>query len=348
MWYDSLMKEETSERVFFLWAPNTDVAQRLADVFEADGLPMVDQGDDTVLCMKGAHSETIIRSFEGKISIDSLDGVKVLVTNSTKPCIADFRHIVPLKQLIFHISAQWLNDILISQNYWSLMQPIISAHDHALVHGYEMLLRGKMDDGIEVPPGLLFQTAAESGLSFVLDLAAVEAAVMAAAEQKTPAKIFVNVLPETLLTEGGIEALLSTIDLAKDVEPFQIVFELVESQHIKDIDAFCEIRKRLRERSVGLAIDDFGSGFNNLGMINDIAPDYLKLDASLARDLSNNPKKWNLIASVVDAARASGISVIAEGIETEDMARTMHSLGVDYMQGYYFGYPREQAIGILE
>jgi len=94
-------------------------------------------------------------------------------------------------------------------------------------------------------------------------------------------------------------------------------------------------------RCVGfrVAVDDFGTGFNNFDMYVALEPDFIKLDKTLTMNLSDDDPRLGTVKGIVRSAHSSDIKVIAEGIETANNARVVSDCGVDRMQGYFFGYP---------
>ena len=126
----------------------------------------------------------------------------------------------------------------------------------------------------------------------------------------------------------------------------RIVFELVESQQMADPELLKTLAAWLRSAGARLALDDFGSGFNNLVMLTDVRPDFIKLDKSLVQHLTHDPQKWNMVANIVDSAKQAGVRVIAEGVEDKVTASALRDTGVEYLQGYYLGYPAERPVGL--
>ena len=91
---------------------------------------------------------------------------------------------------------------------------------------------------------------------------------------------------------------------------------------------------------IRLALDDTGAGVANFGHIVELRPDFVKLDASLVRNVNVNLGRQALVVAMRYFARSAGCRLIAEGIETEEEARTLTSLGVEFGQGYWLGRPQ--------
>jgi EAL domain-containing protein (putative c-di-GMP-specific phosphodiesterase class I) len=94
-------------------------------------------------------------------------------------------------------------------------------------------------------------------------------------------------------------------------------------------------------------IDDYGTGYNSELALVDIPCEYVKMDASFVRDVHRDTNKQALAKNLVNYAHARGIAVLAEGIETRDEMEAIISFGVDYLQGFYLGMPREKPQQVL-
>ena len=98
----------------------------------------------------------------------------------------------------------------------------------------------------------------------------------------------------------------------------------------------------LRDAGFGVAIDDFGTGFSNLRYLADFPITEIKIDRLFIQDITNSRLKRTIVESVVKLGEALGVTVVAEGIETEAECATVAQLGVDHGQGYLFSLPLEE------
>lgn len=264
-----------------------------------------------------------------------------LLSGNAQPALCEFGEMLTVEELGLRLSAQWLGDMLADRRYKSLMQPIVCVEDHSRVMGYEFLIRGLHTDGTDIPAPVLFETADAAGMLYALDMAAGESATRTAKSFDLKESVFVNVLPFTIDTDEGMDAWLENVLGESDLAEDQLVFEIVESQQLTDMETVRRLVRRLKDRGIRIALDDFGTGFNNLSGLTEIQPDFIKLDKSLTNDLNEDGRKWTLVANIVDSAKQSSIKVIAEGVEDARTARMLESAGVDYLQGYLFGVPDE-------
>lgn len=326
----------------FFWFENWRLAARVRSRMLSFGFVEMPLDDERVQCFLCDDMETCLPILTPFLNKKEKRQVRALYADTSAPSLFDVGRLRTIEALEMQLSTLWLGDILIDRRYKSLMQPIVHASDTDRVFGYEFLLRGLHTDGTEIPAPVLFGTAEECDMLYALDMAAGESATRTANLAQVGVNIFVNVLPRTIANEAGLDAWLQAVLATSEVETEQIVFELVESQQLSDAGALRRLVDKLHGYGIRVAMDDFGSGFNNLAGLIEVEPDFIKLDKSLVNNVVHDPRKWNLIASLVDTAKQSSIEVIAEGIEDQDTANVLASVGVDYLQGYYIGYPSEK------
>lgn len=133
------------------------------------------------------------------------------------------------------------------------------------------------------------------------------------------------------------------VDFAKKVRqsgisPSQITVELTESVLPSDTATLIETLTRLRIAGFGLALDDFGTGMANFDMLRMCPFSELKIDRSLAQSSVNDSLSCGVIETCATVSRELGMTLTAEGIETEEQEVTLRRLGVDQFQGYLFGH----------
>lgn len=120
----------------------------------------------------------------------------------------------------------------------------------------------------------------------------------------------------------------------------RVTFELLEDENIKDFQLVRDfISHAKKEGAVKIAIDDFGSGYSNFERLLNYAPDILKIDGSLIKNIETDAFSRNLVETIVTFAKKQKIETIAEYVENENIYNILTKMGVDYSQGYYFGKP---------
>ncbi len=328
----------------FFWYDNWRLAARVRSRMLASGFIEYPLGDERVHCFLCDDFETCLPVLSNFLDDKEKRQVSVLTADSARPNLFDFGHLKSIETHETQLLGRWLGDMLMDRRYRSLMQPIVNAKNRADVIGYEFLMRGLHTDGTDIPAPSLFGTAEKCEMSYAVDMAAGESATRTAKSHNITSDVFVNVLPHTIGDEAGFDAWLRSVLFASNIPAEQIVFELVESQQLASVGALKTVVDKLHDHGVRVAMDDFGSGFNNLIGLIEVEPDFIKLDKSLVQDLRTDQRKWNLIANLMDSAKDSDIAVIAEGIEDVDTADILTRLGVDYLQGYYIGFPKDKPL----
>jgi EAL domain-containing protein (putative c-di-GMP-specific phosphodiesterase class I) len=106
-----------------------------------------------------------------------------------------------------------------------------------------------------------------------------------------------------------------------------------------DIDHTIRTLTDLKSLGVRLAIDDFGTGYSSLNYLKLMPVDYVKLDRAFVQDLENDPVDAAIVSAVMELARAVGMTVVAEGVETAGQLARLSAMGCPLVQGYYLSHP---------
>lgn len=122
----------------------------------------------------------------------------------------------------------------------------------------------------------------------------------------------------------------------------RLVFEILESDSIANYDILKEFIQKYRALGVRIAIDDFGAGYSNFSHIMEVRPDFLKIDASLVKNIHLDQDAYELVKSIVVFSRTMGMRTIAEYVHCEEVFNLLLDLGIDEYQGYYFGPPQKE------
>ncbi len=218
-----------------------------------------------------------------------------------------------------------VRNVIDEQRFHMVMQPVVHLTTGAVV-GYEALTR--FDDG--TPPNVRFSQAHTLGLGGELEGACARQALRDAVSLPAGVWLSLNFSPAAIV--DGTASL--TIAGAGDR---LVVVEITE--HLA-IDNYPTLNSALAELGgARLAVDDAGAGFASLRHILELKPHFVKLDLELVRSIDDDPARQALAAGLRHFCSQSGITMIAEGVETEAEARMLAELGVDLAQGYYYGRP---------
>jgi EAL domain-containing protein (putative c-di-GMP-specific phosphodiesterase class I) len=185
-----------------------------------------------------------------------------------------------------------------------------------------------------------------SELLYAFDLESKAIALQQAGHMlRTEEKISINLFPGSLYTIPGSVALLSEQIRQANLRPDQVIIEVLETELITRIDDFHHSLKEIRAAGIGIAIDDFGSGYSRLSLLSKFQPDKIKLDRALIVDIHKNGIKQAMIAAIVKYCEDMGIKLVAEGVEQKEEWCWLQSIGVRLFQGYLFSRPCLNGIG---
>jgi diguanylate cyclase (GGDEF)-like protein len=123
------------------------------------------------------------------------------------------------------------------------------------------------------------------------------------------------------------------------IEPKQLTCEITESAAMDDTRATLAVIEQLVAAGVHLSIDDFGTGYSSLAYLRKLPTEELKIDRSFVLDLETSADARAVVDAVVQLAKALGLKVVAEGVETEQQQDILRQLGCDELQGYLFAKP---------
>lgn len=206
--------------------------------------------------------------------------------------------------------------------------------------GLEALVRWIHDDTV-VSPDEFIPLAEQSGVIVDLDLHVVDSVAKVLSEMQAIEKgatVAVNVSSNTFMHPDFVKRFNSILKKNK-VAPELIKIELTESILINDADDALARMNELAANGSQFSIDDFGTGYSSLGYLKNYPFSQLKIDKSFTNDVLKDPDSAALVRSMISMGHNLGISVIAEGVETEDHVRFLQVAGCDEIQGYYLSKP---------
>ncbi|MDY0323935.1 MAG: EAL domain-containing protein [Candidatus Carbobacillus sp.] len=248
-------------------------------------------------------------------------------------------HLKPLTWWRSQREYAWIDDMIENRSFRFAKQPIYVTHDNAIkeVVGHEMLVRGYGKDGQHIAPLTLIEAAKARNRLFAFDRAARLTAVETA--QNIDGLIFINFIPTVIYRPE--HCLSSTLEAVRryKIAPDKIVFEVVESDQIKDMQHLKNILTYYRHHGFRFALDDVGEGYNGLRALAYLEPDFIKLDRSYVNDIHKHLRHQTIAKAILDIAQSMGAFALAEGVEKEEEWHFLKSLGYTHFQGYYFAKP---------
>ena len=219
-------------------------------------------------------------------------------------------------------------------------QPVVDAKDGRIV-GVEVLARWRHPEHGLLLPAAFVPMAEELGLIGRIDEAVFQAGCTLAApwvEQGLIEAVSFNVSPRDLLDPAFSRKLIGR--LAKTALPAtKLTVEITETFLLQDMALSRRHIERLNAKGVRVALDDFGTGYSNLRALMHLPIQTVKLDRSLISDVASEPRVAKLVTSMLHAARALDVRIVAEGVEDQAQAIFLRAAGCDRMQGYWFARP---------
>jgi EAL domain-containing protein (putative c-di-GMP-specific phosphodiesterase class I) len=125
----------------------------------------------------------------------------------------------------------------------------------------------------------------------------------------------------------------------ESVQSYRLVLEVTETALLADPEAAWRVLQKMQERGIRIVLDDFGAGQASIGYLRDILLDGVKLDGSLIRDITTNPRSRKLLIGVLQLCRSIGATVTAEQVETPEQLQSLQASPIDNVQGYLLGRP---------
>ncbi len=245
----------------------------------------------------------------------------------------------PLQSIVARVQGKWLFDTLEENRIVTYFHPIVEADNPSSVFAYECLARGKTEEGELINPGKMFDIAVKADLLFNLDRACRLAAITGCVRHNIKKNIFINFAPGTIYNpEYCLQTTMKAIRNA-GISPEQIIFEVVETERITNVNHLLTILDYYRKNGFKVALDDLGAGYSSLNLLNKLKPDFVKLDMELIRNVDEDPYKAVITENIINMARKLGAKTITEGVETIGEWRWVKNNGADYVQGFLFARP---------
>ena len=273
--------------------------------------------------------------------------IKIFIENEdNKLTLSTIFSTKSLNKYLYFIEDRSFFDIIENSSLTAHFQPIIDMQTNQ-IFAYETLTRGVLPDGSLMYPDDLFKKSARNDMNFTLDRMCRETALKTTAVKKIDAKVFINFIPTSIYDPEF--CLASTVKWAKQLEfdPKNIVFEVVETQDVKDKEHLKTILNYYRKKGFLIALDDVGEGYSSLNMIIDIRPDIIKVDRNIIENIDKDPMKQSIYKALRTICLDNNIKILAEGVETPYELEKVKEIGVDYAQGYYFARPSAEIVRVI-
>lgn len=220
-------------------------------------------------------------------------------------------------------------------------QPVVDAKT-GMIASAEALIRWNHPEKGMISPGIFIPALEESGQISELSFYVVEQvkelirARLLCGKKTVPVSInlsWMDFYDETMIS--GIIEQLQTGEIPRGM----IRFEVTETSYAALEENRLGVLNAIRKEGAKILLDDFGSGYSSFGMLRDYNFDILKIDMSFVRKIETNTKTRSILRFLIDMAHEMGVSLVAEGAETQAQTAFLQENGCDYIQGYYYSKP---------
>jgi diguanylate cyclase (GGDEF)-like protein/PAS domain S-box-containing protein len=236
---------------------------------------------------------------------------------------SDLRHALTHNQFVLHFQAQ------------------VDAGGNMV--GAEALVRWRHPSRGMVAPGEFIPLAEETGLivplgHWVLEAACLQLRRWAEHPPAAHLTLAVNISARQFHDAGFVDNVLTVLERT-GVDPRKLKLELTETLLVKDVDWIITKMNALIPTGLRFSLDDFGTGYSSLAYLKRLPLEQLKVDQSFVRDIFVDANDLAIVRAIVTLGHSLGLSVVAEGVETEEQRKFLLETGCHAFQGYLFGRP---------
>lgn len=242
-----------------------------------------------------------------------------------------------------HTEMHWVSrikDALDNGQFILYQQKMCSlSHVNGDEHHSEFLLRMLDSDGSIILPGAFIPAAERYGMMPNLDRWVIKSVIDHLAQNdKTEGLYFIN-LSGTSLSDDDIFSFIKQEIARSKISPELLCFEITETAAIANLSNAVEFINEIRSIGCRFALDDFGAGLSSFSYLKTIPVDYLKIDGSFVRDISEDSMNYTIVKAINEIGHVAGLRTVAEYVENEETLKLLRDIGVDLAQGYCIERP---------
>ncbi|MDD2829216.1 MAG: EAL domain-containing protein [Sulfuricurvum sp.] len=322
------------ESILMIETIASELLIELSHEFELDGEPFYISASIgiTIAPEDSLKSETLLMNADQAMYAAKKEG-----RNRFKFYTSDMQEIIQKRMTIVHD----LREAIVQQQFVLYYQPILDLHS-GKVHKAEALIRWIKPDGTMINPADFIPITEETGCIVQIGDWIFEEAIRQVQTWRNlfcpNFQISVNKSPVQFLHDGDHSKLINLME-KNNLSFDAIVVEITEGILMEKTTLVQEKLHEFESKGVAVSLDDFGTGFSSLSYLKKFDIDYLKIDQSFVRNVVTDHNDQVLCEAIVAMSHKMGIKVIAEGVETVEQRKYLHSIECDYMQGYLISRP---------
>lgn len=289
------------------------------------GISMIEYGSESDIIISSAYSALAKAKYEGKN--------RIVVYGAE-----DY------KEVEYDQATQWgirINDALKENRFSLYFQPVVHM-DSGKTEYVEALVRLNEGSEIIIHPKAFLPAAERFGLMSKIDRWVVEKA-MSLLSDINGLRLFINLSGSSLRDQSLLDLIEDSLKSNPKISK-QLGFEITEFTNIPSIERAREWMNRIKDLGCQFALDDFGMGYSSFAHLVSLPVDYVKIEGSFIRGLSTDPTIVAIVKAIITVSNVLGKQVIAEGVETNTVAKLLKKLNVKYGQGNLWQAPDKERL----
>lgn len=310
------------------------LAARLINALAA---PLRLHGQDTSICASIGFAVAPSDGADGPTLLRAADVALFRAKDAGRGVIVGYQDALPLPFVQTNTLLDELREAIDAGTFTLDWQPYFDLRSDR-VRGHEALIRWHRPRHGLVSPDVFIPVAETSGVIHKLDAWVLEQACREAAMWPAAQTLSVNITPSTFCT-ADLPYMVSNVLTRTGLAPDRLALEITERTTIDRPDLVRERIDELHRLGVQIALDDLGSGYSALGHLKEFNFDTVKLDRSFIRDIGHSTRSEAIARALIQLGHAIGMTICAEGIETEAQLAFLRSNGCDLAQGFLLGRP---------
>lgn len=234
-----------------------------------------------------------------------------------------------------------IDDIVRSRDLRPSFQAIVEVRDgHAVEYGYESLARFRQEDLFFCDPSFLFDYARKLDHVADLEIACIARTLYEARKLPRGRRIFINIHPAALRNSSRLGEALSQASATNGISLTDVVLEITEQDRVDRTETTFDAIESIRALGVQFAIDDIGTAYSHLELLDVVRPSYLKIGHEFGSGFQSDCSRSKIIKNIIALARDFECDVIVEGVETRATSDAAADAGARFVQGFYYSRPQ--------